>query len=371
MFIIGKLKLFSFSALAIIVAVVCFASGMVAGQSGISVNIEEKLTALSDEEKTVLQKLFTLAQEITDMEREESRFGPEAEKITREIQELERLIAAEETVYEKKQEALKQVFRSYQRMGPLSYLEIILNSNSLAVFLRRLNTLRDLTHNTGELLGLLQESSDKLTSEKTKLAEKLVLLAEAQELLKESLLKTTQLKEEKEEYLASLAEEREYYHNQLANMQRAWNELKHYFPQVTMEFSRIIKEADLPPEALQTTITFYGIKASISENSLNDIITRHGLSEMVFGFYPGRVKIAVSDKNLVLAGIFILKGETLKFQVQEGSFYGMNLQTENLEELFGEAELLLNLKTLVGDSILRSIEIMDGQLELLIIPVIN
>jgi peptidoglycan hydrolase CwlO-like protein len=361
-----KLKLISLSALAIIFAVVILASGMVAGQSEISVNIEEKLNALSDEEKIVLQKLFILAQEIAEMEREESRLGPEMEKITSEIHELEKLIAAEETVYEKRQEALKQVLRSYQRMGPSSYLEIILESNSLAVFLRRLNTLRDLTRNTGELLGALQESSEKLTAEKIKVAEKLVLLAETQELLKESLLKTMQLKEEQQEYLASLAEEREYYHNQLANMQRAWSELTQYFPEVTKKSSRIIEDANLPPDALKTVITLSGIKASISDNTLNNIIMGHGLSEMVFRFFPGTVEIAVPDKNLVLAGTFILEGETLKFLAQEGSFYGMALKTENLKELFGEAELLLNLKTLVGDNSLRSIEILAGRMELLI-----
>ncbi|MBS4030216.1 MAG: hypothetical protein KGZ63_02180 [Clostridiales bacterium] len=360
-----KLKLFSLSALVIIIAVMVLASGMVAGQSKISINIEKKLAGLTDEEKIVLEKLFTLTQEIAEMEKEESRFGLETDKITREIHVLGNLIAAEEIVYEKKQEALKQVFRSYQRMGPSSYLEIILGSDSLAVFLRRLNTLRDLTRNTGELLGLLQESNEKLTAEKTKLAEKLVLLAETQELLKESLLKTKQLKDEKEEYLASLAEEREYYRNQLANMQRAWAELIHFFPEVTKKFSRIIEEANLPPDALKIVITFSGIKASISDNTLNDIIADNGLSEMVFGFYPGKVQIAVPDKNLVLSGIFILEGETLKFRAQEGSFYGMALQTENLEELFGEAELLLNLKTLVGDNILRSIAILAGRLELL------
>jgi dsDNA-binding SOS-regulon protein len=300
------------------------------------------------------------------MEREESRFGPETENITREIQELETVITIQEIAYEIKREALKQVVRSYQRMGPSSYLEIILDSSSLADFLRRLNTLRDLTRKTGDLLGLLQESSEKLTAQKTKLAEKLVLLVETQEMLKESLLKAMLLKEEKEEYLVFLAEEREHYHNQLVNMQRAWGELTHFFPEVTKKFSRIIEEAYLPPEYLKLTMTLNGIKASILDTTLNDIIKGHGLSEMVFSFYPGRVEIAVPDKHLVLAGIFILEGETLKFQAQEGSFYGMALQTGNLEELFSEAELLLNLKTLVGDNILRSIEILDGQLELLI-----
>ncbi len=355
--------------LAIIFTLMFFDANIVAGQTGALTDIEEKLAGLSDKERVVLQHLFALSQEIAEMEKEERRLGLDAEIVMDEIRELEKIIAAEQISYETKRDVLKQVLRSYQRMGPSSYLEIILDSGSLAAFLRRLNTLRDLTRNTGELLHSLQESGEKLAAEKNKVAEKLPLLAEKQELLKTALAKSLRLKEENEEYLASLAEEREYYHGQLTVMQQAWEELKNFFPQVTKEFSRIIEEEALPQEALKTTITLSGIKASIDEQSLNEIISGHGLTDMVLRFYPGRVEIAVPDKSLVMEGIFILEGETLKFQAQEGSFYGMALQTGSLEELFAEGELLLNLKTLVGNNILRSIEIQAGRLELLIIPV--
>ncbi len=343
---------------------------IVAGQTGTLTDIEEKLAGLSDEERAVLQHLFALSQEIAEMEKEVRRLGLDAEIVMDEIRELEKIIAAEQISYETKRDVFKQVLRSYQRMGPSSYLEIILDSGSLSVFLRRLNTLRDLTRNTGELLHSLQKSSEKLITEKNKLDETLLLLAEKQELLSATLIKTLRLKEENEGYLASLAEEREYYHGQLTVMQQAWEELKNFFPHVTREFSRIIEEEALPQKALKTTITLSGIKASIDEQALNEIISGHGLTEMVLRFYPGMVEIAVPDKSLAMEGIFILEGETLKFQAQEGCFYGIALQTESLEELFAEGDLLLNLKTLVGSNILRSIEIQAGRLELLIIPVL-
>ncbi|TAH59814.1 MAG: hypothetical protein EWM52_10270 [Methanosarcina mazei] len=82
------------------------------------------------------------------MEKAEKELVLETEAIRKEIEDLEKAIAQEELVYEKKKESLKQVLKSYQRMGPGSFLEIILDSDSLSTFLQRMNILRDLARNT-------------------------------------------------------------------------------------------------------------------------------------------------------------------------------------------------------------------------------
>ena len=346
-------------------------SGMVSGQQGIAESVEEKLAELSDEEKKVLEELFALVQSIEDMELDEQRVGEEKEKLEQEIKQLEREIAAEEALYQDKEEALRQVLKSYQRMGPSSYLERLLDSSSLAVFLRRLNILRDLTQNTGELLDQIQESKDKLAAEKTKLDTKLVALKDVQERLAESISRTIEVKEKQEEYLASLAEEREFYEDQLTNMKKAWSELLVFFPEVSMSVSRIVKEADLPADAVKIIWGPSGIRASITQETLNSIFIDYGLDDMAFGFYEKRVEITVPDKSLVLTGTFILEEKILKYQAEGGTFYGMNLTPGNLEELFAEEELLLELENLVGNNDVRSVEVSNGSLELLITPVFS
>lgn len=363
-----KIKLILAIGLIIVFAMSFFSTSMI--QADTFSQIEEKLKGISKEEKKVLQNLFTLAQEIEGIEREGEKIAKDMDIINQEIKDLEGTIAGEERTYEKKREGLKQVLKSYQRMGPGSYLEIILDSDSLTTLLSRINTLQDITRNTGKLLELIEESKEKLSKEKTKRAEKLVLIKKKQKQLEESLAKKIRLKEAKEEYLASLKGEREYYQKYLVNLQQVWDELQHTFSGAAKEFSRIIEEEDLPADALKITFNFLSIKGSLEEKTFNDIIKKHSqLPNMVFSFSPDKMEIELPEKNLHLEGTLIIIGEsTLKFQVEEGSFYGMPLETWAIEELFKEGNLVINLKPLLYGNVLHSVKIKEGCLELSSIP---
>ena len=367
----GKVKLYLISNLAIVFALMIFSSSIVAGDVDSFSEIQEKLAGISEEEREILQNLFVLVQEIEEIERTEDGITRDIEIINRDFKDLEVVIAGEEIAYNRNRDALEQLLKSYQRRGPGSYLEIILDSDNLTMFLRRINTLRDLTRNTGELMELLKESRENLSNERTKLAEKLMLMESKQEQVRESLARKLQLKEDMEEYMASLGKEREYYQEHLANIQLVWDELKPLFSETIKEFSRIIEEGNLPSNALKITFTLHGIKGSIDEEAFNDIIKGHPrLPEMVFSFYTDKIEMRLPEKNLVLAGTFIILEEhILKFDVEEGSFYGMPLETETIEELFHGGYLELNLKPLVGNNTLHSIEVLEGNLELQIIPV--
>lgn len=369
---VQKIKSFLILGLVIIFVSMIFSPFTVAGQAAPFAEVEERLVGISEEEKEILKNLFMLLQEIEEIEREEEEITQEIELMNREIQDLEVAIADEEIAFKKKQEDLKQVLKSYQRRGSGSYLEIILDSDSLATLLRRINILRDLTRNTGELLESLEESSEKLSAEKTKRIEKLLLMEINQEKLRDSLVKKLELKEEMEAFLASLEEEKEYYQEHLANIQQVWDQLKPLLSEITQEFSRIIEAGNWPPDALKTTFSFFSIKGSIDEKALNDIITGDsGLQEMALRLYQGKFEMSLPKQHLVLSGIFIIEGEqVLTFQPNEGSFYGMPLELAAIEELFRDGYPVLNLKPLIGNNIILSIEIMEGYLELQVKPVL-
>ena len=55
------------------------------------------------------------------------------------------------------------------------------------------------------------------------------------------------------------------------------------------------------------------------------------------------------------------------FIAEEGSFYGMELESSSLEELFMENQLVLDLKSMLGNnSKLKSVEIKEDFLEITI-----
>ena len=366
MFKYHKIKSLIIFCIAITLALVILSTSA-AGQADPFSEIKEKLSGISDKEKEILQKLFTLAQEIELMETEEKELASGVDTINGEIKSLETAIAEGELAYEKKRSSLEQVLKSYQRMGPGSYVEIILDSDNLNTFLQRVNILQDLTRNTGELLDQLEASGEMLSKEKAALSEKLVLIKEKQEQSRKALVKKVKLKHEAEEYLASLKGEKEHYQEQLNGIQIMWGELKPLFADAAKEFSRIIEEGSLPADALRITFSFIDIKGAIDDKVINEVVTKQSkLPKMIFAFHPGKVEISLPDKQLVLSGTFIIvEGHILKFQAQEGSFFGMPLASGSIEELFREGDLVLNLEPLLAGNVIHSIEIKEGYLELI------
>ncbi|WP_156146269.1 hypothetical protein [Desulfosporosinus sp. I2] len=229
--------------------------------------------------------------------------------------------------------------------------------------------MRDLTRNTQKLMELLEESKAKQLTEKENLAQKIASLEDNQKLLQESLTKKKQLIQDQEKYLTSLKEKRESYQENLSNLQLNWDELKTSVPVIIKELSRIIDEGYIPPEKLNISFNFMSIRGTIDEKTLNDLISEYPLlPKIVLKFYPNNVQISMPEENLVLSGNFVIQeAQALKFQVKEGSFYGMPLDAGAIEDLFLKGDLVFKLKLPMSTNYrLNSIRTRDGSLELTI-----
>lgn len=364
------MKRFFARVLQVVLVILFLSPRVVSGEAEVITEVQEKLISISEEEKAVLETLFNMEQEISGLEREEEHASNQVESYKQEIKVIEGMIKQEEDDYALNHDILKEILVTYQKMGPGTFLEILLDSDSIVTFLRRLNTLRDLTHNTGELMVLLDESKAKLAKENELLSEKLLLIVAEQDRLSKLLAERLKLKEEQETYLATLEDQRGTYEEYLEEIKSAWDELKPVFVQATSQFSLLIEEGNLPPDALEVSLTLSHIKGTIKEEAFNDvIITNTELPEMKFSFLEGEIELSIAKKNLVLVGNFIVEQDNdLKFEATVGSFYGLPLEQGSIEELFDEGYLVLRLKPLIGDSKVESVKSLKGSIELLIKP---
>ncbi|HHX49836.1 MAG TPA: hypothetical protein GX711_00165, partial [Clostridia bacterium] len=309
---------------------------------------------------------------LDNLERENEQLSLEMEQMKDEIKDMEEKITVAETSHEKTLKGLEQVLQSYQRLGTVSYLEIILDSRSPGDFLRRINILKDLARNTEQLLNSIQESKSRLVVEKEKQNEKLAELADKQRQLEKSVEQVILLRGKMEERLASLEKEREYYQEQLVNMQQVWGKLKPFFSKTIADLSQIIAKGDLPLDAVKTSITLKGIQGSLDEETFNEIIAGHpGLPDVVFRFSEGQALLELPESSLLLEGNFVIREKTaIMYQVTKGAFYGFPLDDDTIKELFQDNQLVIDFKPLIGTNILRSIEIHDQKVELFIAPVL-
>ncbi|NLK97549.1 MAG: hypothetical protein GX272_05620 [Epulopiscium sp.] len=328
--------------------------------------IEEKLGSISEKEQKVLQELFFILQDIEEMERQQVEIEGDIKKIKDEIENVSNRIEKEENIYGQKRDTLKEVLQVYQRRGPASYLEIILSSDSFSTLIRRINIIRDLSRNTGALLEELDERKQILQEEKSKLDDALFSLEEKQGELKKALLNKEKLRNDMEDYLASLDVERSYYENQLNQIDKAWTEAKKTLTDSIANFSDVLKQGNLPYEKIKVTITLGRVKGSIDEETFNQVAKQYiGDKAIEFHFYENKIQAIIPDSQFSVSGSFIIvDGHTLQFVAEEGSFYGMTLTEESLEEIFRNGQVQLNLEPVLYGNELESVKIKEGYFEI-------
>ncbi len=344
-----------------------FFSTKITAEKETNVDIREKLTDITDEEKEIIEYLFIQNQEIEKMEREHLEIIQEIDKLKIDVNNLEDKITKEELYYGKNLNTLKEVLRSYQRMGTSSYLEIILDSNSITDFFRRINILQDLAKNTGELLDSIELTKEKLVLEKENLDKSLDLIEEKERQLKLALKRKVELVEEKEEYLRSLEEDREYYEEYLNILQMMMEDLKITFKNISKELPGIIENSDLNLDDFKPSVTVQGIKLTISEEIFNDVLGENPtLADMKFKFKSGEIIMEIPQDNLIILGNFeIIEKRALEFIIREGKFYDFILEKETIEELL-EDRIIFDFQSILYGETIKSIDLKDGKMELVL-----
>lgn len=342
----------------------------VSGQVAPIIEVEEALQGISDIEEAVMADLFTLSQEIEEMERQHLIMTAEIEQLQIDTEEIAKEIELKQDSYNGQLNVLEKVLVSYQRKGPASFIETVLKSESLSEFVQSLNIIREISKNTGELLNNIENTKNQLTLEKESLINKEQQLEDYAFQLQTAIDDMYTLKQDQEDLLDSLGEAKEIYEGELQLLQQLWDEIKVLFSEIIVNFTKIIERGEIPVEALNLTISFPRLSGTIYDQTINDILKdQPELPEMIFAFTPEGIWLEVPEKHLSLRGAFtIIDKSILKFEVEEGSFFNMPLTQGSLEELFKDGAIVIDFKELLGNVILESVEVLDGYLEFVITP---
>ncbi|NLK27385.1 MAG: hypothetical protein GX306_03450 [Clostridiales bacterium] len=348
----------------------------VTGEVAPITEMEDKLKNISEEEKEVLGKLFTITQKIEEMELEEARITEEINQLMIDIHNIELRIEEKQADYDQQLDIMEQFLVLYQRGGPASYLEILLNANDLTTFLKSINMIKDISKNVNELLESIEIAKQVLEEEKLNLEESLLVLEQKKEELQEPIRRQKELKKEQEDYLASLQENKIYYEQQLRNLEQLWADNQVIFSEIVYEISKIVGEGYFETSDLNLTFSFTGIRGHIKEETFNQMLQeRSTLPETVFTFLPDKILIKVPEKHLELSGNFtMVEDSTVNFIAEEGTFYDMPLEKSSLEELFREGPLVINFKKMAEGNVIidfsvTKVESQEGALTFEIKPI--
>lgn len=306
--------------------------------------LKDKLENISEEEKKVLSELFSLEQEIAGLEADEQKLSEDINQLQNSIKQMESLIEENQSSYDKRCDILRQVLVSYQRRGPASYLEILLQARDLSDFIKSLNIIKDISHNTNELLNELKQKQKELKEQKSSLEQENALLEQKRNELEKDIEDRMQLQKQKEDYLAKLKEESTYFEEQLELVTDMWEKCKTLLPDLSREITDIISGGYVGLEDINVNFGFLKISGNISEDTFNNVLSEYGrLTKVTFKFEDGRVLIEVPEEKLLLVGNFEITGESkVSFVADEGYFYDLPLEKSSLDEIFGNGSLTID-----------------------------
>lgn len=110
---------------------------------------KDDLRRLQGEEKEILDALFLLSQEVNELLRQELRLGEEIQTLDATIQSLDENIRIKQGDYDEGLSVMEMILKNYQKRGPVSYLQLILSSDSVGTLIDRINGIRDISRGTG------------------------------------------------------------------------------------------------------------------------------------------------------------------------------------------------------------------------------
>lgn len=346
-----------------------------AGEVATITELKEKLDNISEVEKAVLTELFTIEQEITALEADEKKISAEIEQLKRSIKQLTASIEEKQGSYDKQLDILEQVLVNYQRRGPASYLEIILQAKDLSSFIKCLNILKDISHNTNELLNELKEGKQELEAEKSSMETENSLLEQKLVTLEEDLEKKQQLQKKKEDYLAALIQDSDNFSQQLELVAGMWEKSTKLFSEISKEITDIIGAGYLTVDDLHIKLGFFNITGYIDEETFNRVLAENSrLAKTNFSFEEDSVVIDVPQERLLLKGNFVISGKNaVSFVTDEGYFYDLPLEQTSIDELFAYGPLTINFDLIAEDIITIDFKITDivtedGKLSFSIVP---
>ncbi len=351
----------------LLLVIVATMAGTVQVWATSSTEAEESLELLTAEEQKVIEDLYVLEQEIEGSRYKIERLQEEIATIESSVETNEISIMEKQVLFDRNKALLGEVLVAYQQQGPASFVEIILNSESIGDLVYRINVLRDLAVGTGELLTNLEDGQKALEAQTTQLNEDKVKLQTETTNLEEELLSLESAKQAQQDYLIELAEDRAYYEALITDINNAWDVMKEEFYQASQGFEKLAEGGELSSDMLSIGLSLMGIKVTITEESFNKVIQNSDeIPNMSFDFNEGGIQLDMPSYHLTLYGNFVPDDKNrLIFKVDEGSFYDVPLEPSSIDDLFTLSELVLNVQPLLfGDYYIKEVRTADGYMVL-------
>jgi len=133
---------------------------------------EDDLKDVKKEKSQLMKDIQKLSDSIADNEDKLYEIKAELVKLNREIKELEEDLKETEKKFIKQEDALKEKILMDYKMGEVTYLSVLLNSNGILDFISNCYFITEIMQKDNELLDSIETQKEEITADKVELEEK-------------------------------------------------------------------------------------------------------------------------------------------------------------------------------------------------------
>lgn len=330
--------------------------------------LHHQLETLDRAEKETLAELFLVTESIKEQERELAALQERQEQVLVALDRAE--IDYEEAAanYEEARGTATEALRWLQKLGPVSYIDLIVGAASFSDFWQRLDTIFLAVRGVERALQHLTVTREKAIAQKEGLTATRDELERVVAAAREKLQQLEKTRGQMEASLAGLGDRRQEYERYLAELEDLWlQELIPYLKAAATELLKLMSSGGQDALEIDWQLTRDGLKGRLPFTALNASLAASPILQGAqFSGADGQLVFTVPERGLTLQGKLSLDegGREGSFDVEEIWLWGMPISPTVLADYREETRFTLTVPSLAPGIRLREIRVTADALEM-------
>lgn len=277
---------------------------------------KDELEDIKKEKSQTLSEVESLIEQVSNYEDEIDSLNDQISGLQTKIKNVEKQIKEDEEEYKKQQTALDDRLVTMYENGDISYLDVLLSSESLTDFISKYYLISELTTYDTDMLKQVEEEKKKIENEKTELesSKKSLDNAKQTKTAKASALKVAE--KEKEQKASKLSQEEKATQKEIEEMQADRAAIDKELKKIAIEEQRRREEAKKNSNKGNSSSPTYVDSTPSSSGYIFPVagLSKANIRVKSYPSYPGHTGV---DVNIGVAGRSVVAVKDGTVQVSE------------------------------------------------------
>lgn len=327
---------------------------------------QQEIEALSEREAQIQEELFQLSRDLDELYREQSELEKEIEEVEAELTKKSQQVDSQEEKYRLAQKDMGSVLQSLQKLGPVSYLELLLTAENWEEFLLRIDVIRNFVIDARRKIENLIAERDILLEQEAELEATLVEKEQLEEDLIDQINKIEEKYQQQEEILTEVKEKREAFETRMEKIDDNWEDARSTIQTTMDRTSELIKQGEFDMENIEISGSLFSPNVKIPVGKFSDILeTDPDMPALNFDFESELILLHFPEDNthLFLEAEPVNESEIELF-IERVEFMGFSLPENSIDNLNQQFEVVFDFEALLAGYKIDTINIQEDAMEL-------